>query len=198
MANDFMSTNYANNTTSSYDPLPTGTYEMIINKAQEKATPNGAESLEIDLLVRNDLDKAPGLTDTNGKYHNRHVFMDNWKRKATNQYDLDGFQYILQAAGVPENTAIPTVEDFMKVITGAPVKVYVKVEEDTYKGETKMINRVAPWNFEASQYKQVQHTYKDSKPQGAPTQPQQPQTAATGPFANTGDSIDISDDDLPF
>ncbi|WP_024746602.1 DUF669 domain-containing protein [Levilactobacillus namurensis] len=198
MANDFMNTNYANNTSSSYDPLPTGTYEMIINKAQESATKNGAETLQIDLLVRNDLDKVPGLANTNGKYHNRHVFMDNWKRKATNQYDLDGFQYILQAAGVPENTAIPTVEDFMKAITGTPVKVYVKAEQDTYKGETRLVNRVAPWNFEVSDYPQIQHVYKNKRPATKPAPQAQPATNTDDPFANTGTPVNISDDDLPF
>lgn len=197
---DFLKTDYSNNTGGNFEPVPAGNYEMIINNAQEQATKNGAESLQIDLLVRNDLDGVTDLAETNAKYHNRHIFVDNWKRRATNQYDLEGFQYILQAVGVPEGTPLKTVEDFMKLITGAAVKVYVKKEEDSYNGKTTLKNRVAPWNFEVTDYPQVQHVYKDKRPANsrpAKAAPQ-PATAASNPFANTGDSIDISDDDLPF
>ncbi|KRL95548.1 DUF669 domain-containing protein [Levilactobacillus hammesii] len=196
---DFMNTDYSNNTGGNYDAVPAGNYEMIINNASESATKNGAETLQIDLLVRNDLDKVTDLVETNGKFHNRHIFVDNWKRKATNQYDLDGFQYILQAAGVPENTPLHTVDDFIKLIVGAPVRVFVKQEENTYNGATSTVNRVAPWNFEVTQFPQVQHTFKDKKnaPTPAVAQPA-PAANTSDPFANTGDSIDISADDLPF
>lgn len=196
---DFMNTDYSNNTGGDYEALPAGNYEMIINNAKEDATKNGAETLQIDLLVRNDLDKVPDLAETNAKFHNRHIFVDNWKRKATNQYDLDGFQYILQAAGVPENTPLHTVDDFIKLISGAAVRVFVKQEENTYNGTTTTVNRVAPWNFEVTQFPQVQHTYKDKKSAptaGKPTPP--PATNTSDPFVNAGDSIDIPDDDLPF
>lgn len=196
---DFMNTDYSNNTGGDYDALPAGNYEMIINNAKEDATKNGAETLQIDLLVRNDLDKVPDLAETNAKFHNRHIFVDNWKRKATNQYDLDGFQYILQAAGVPENTPLHTVDDFIKLISGAAVRVFVKQEDNTYNGTTTTVNRVAPWNFEVTQFPQVQHTYKDKKSgptAGKPTTP--PATNTSDPFANTGDSITIDDSDIPF
>lgn len=182
---DFLKTNYSNNTGNSYEPLPSGNYEMIINSAQETATKSGAESLQLDLLVRNDLDGVAELANTNKKYHNRHVFMDNWKRKATNQYDLDGFQYILQAVGVPEGKPLATVDDFMNLITGSAVKVYVKLQEDSYQGNKTMKNRVAPWNFEKTAYPQVQHTYK-------------PGQGTSNPFADDGDQIDVKESDLPF
>lgn len=197
---DFMNTDYSNNTGGNYDPLPTGTYEMIINNAQESATKSGAETLQIDLLVRNDLDKVPDLADTNAKYHNRHVFMDNWKRKLTNQYDLDGFQYILQAVGVPEGTPLHTVEDFMKLISNAAVKVYVKQEENTYQNETTMVNRVAPWNFSKTDFPEINHVYKGGKSSATTPNSSAPNTGAPSndPFANNGDSIEISDADIPF
>ena len=195
---DFMNTDYSNNTGGNYDAVPAGNYEMIINNASESATKNGAETLQIDLLVRNDLDKVTDLAETNGKFHNRHIFVDNWKRKATNQYDLDGFQYILQAAGVPEGTPLHTVDDFIKLITGAPVRVFVKQEENTYNGTTSIVNRVAPWNFETTEFPQVQHTFKDKKNAPTPQATAQSTASTNAPFANSGDPIDISDDDLPF
>lgn len=196
---DFMSTDYSSNTGGGYTPLPEGNYEMIINNVQETATKNGAESLQIDLLVRNDLDKVEDLKETNAKYHNRHVFVDNWKRKVTNQYDIDGFQYILQAVKVPEGTPLHTVEDFMKLIKGAAVRVFVKVEDNTYKGKTTEQNRVAPWNFDVTKFPEIQHEFKGKKPAASkPVQSAQP--ATTDPFAANGtdENIDITDDDVPF
>lgn len=195
---DFMNTDYSNNTGGNYDAVSAGNYEMIINNAKEDATKNGAETLQIDLLVRNDLDKVTDLAETNAKYHNRHIFVDNWKRKATNQYDLDGFQYILQAAGVPEGTPLHTVDDFIKLIVGVPVRVFVKQEENTYNGTTSTVNRVAPWNFEVTKFPQVQHTFKDKKNAPSPQPNTVPASNAEEPFANNVNSPEISDDDLPF
>lgn len=158
----FLNANYSNNeSATTYGPLPTGEYEMIINKAQETATKNGAESFQIDLIVRNDLDGVPALAETNKKYHNRHVFNDNWKRKATGQYDMQGFQYILQAVGVPEGTTIATIDDFARLLVGKPVKVYVKEEDNEYNGTVTKVNRVAPWNYSQTAFPNVAHVSKD-------------------------------------
>ena len=84
-------------------------------------------TLQLDLIVRNDVKNVPTLAETNGKYANRHVFMDNWKRKTTNQYDTEGFMYILQAVGVAEGTPINSIrENFINLIANKPVSVYVK------------------------------------------------------------------------
>lgn len=159
----FLQADYKNNEGSNYDALPTGNYEMIINKAQETVTKNGAESLQIDLIVRNDLDGVPALAETNKKYHNRHVFNDNWKRKATGQYDMQGFQYILEAVGIPEGTQIASVDDFIRILTDKPVKVYVKKENNEYNGNVTEVNRVAPWNYSKTDFPQVSHISKDKK-----------------------------------
>lgn len=195
---DFMKTDYSNNQDNGFDPLPTGTYEMIINNAKENATKSGAETLQIDLLVRNDLDKVPDLAETNAKYHNRHVFMNNWKRHATNQYDLDGFQYILQAVGVPEGTPLKSIDDFIKLITGAAVNVYVKQEENTYNGTTSMVNRVAPWNFSETKFPEVQHEYKSSSKPAAKSPAPSGNNNQADPFAGNADTVNVSDDDVPF
>lgn len=182
----FLTTNYEGNKENNFGALPQGEYEMVINRAGEDATPNGAETFQIDLIVRNDLAKVPALAETNGKYQNRHVFNDNWKRKATHQYDLDGFQYILEAVGVPEGTQIESIDDFAEIITGKPVKVYVKKQWSEYKNEDE--NQVAPWNYSQTDFPNVQHQYKEGEKN-------------KNPFKNTDDNLeptDISDDDLPF
>ena len=192
----FLTTNYQDNdhTGGNYEPLPQGNYEMVIKSAQETATPNGSESLQLDLVVRNDLDNVPELAETNAKYHNRHVFMDNWKRKATNQYDMKGFQYILEGAQVPEGTVINSVEDFTKWISGRPIRVYVKKIKDTYNGETKDKNQVAPWNINKTKFTQLNHVFQ----QKGSNNTQLNNNGQSDPFANDGQQIEINSDDLPF
>lgn len=199
----FITTDYSNLEENNYGALPTGNYEMIINKAHEDATPSGAETLKIDLIVRNDVQNVPALAETNGKYANRYVFMDNWKRKATNEYDLKNFQYILKAVGVKEGTPINSIDDFINAITRKPVKVYVKKEVDSYNTTDPQNpvyeNRVAPWNFSETDFKTVNHNFdktKDSKNDN-------PFENAgfdnsNDPFEKNENVTEISDDDLPF
>lgn len=187
----FLTTDYSKVESTGYDVLPTGEYEMIIANAKEDATPSGAETLQIDLIVRNDVTNVPSLSATNGKYANRHVFMDNWKRKATKQYDLDGFMHILQAAGVPEGTSINSVQDFINLISRKPVSVYVKKEVDTYKTTDKQNpiykNSVAPWNFNTTKFREVNHQFAN-KNNVQQQQQSTPDISLPGQF----------EDDVPF
>lgn len=188
----FLTTDYSNINSGGYEPLPTGEYEMIIANAKEDATPSGAETLRIDLIVRNDLTNVPSLAATNGKYANRHVFMDNWKRKATHQYDLEGFMHILKAVGVPEGTAINSVDEFISLIVRKPVNVYVKKEIDSYKttdpNNPEYRNSVAPWNFNTTKFKDVNHQFANNqqRTQTQQTQTQQPfhEQPVPGQFEN--------------
>ena len=194
----FITTDYSNlETQGGYEALPTGEYEVFIAKAGENATPSGAETLQLDLIVRNDLVSVPALAATNGKYANRHVFMDNWKRKATQQYDTESFMYILQAVGVPAGTQVSSVESFINLINGKPARVYIKKEIDSYnttdQSNPVYRNAVAPWNFSATKFMDVNHTGREEQPQAQQTQ-QQPQQ---DPFAGNG-PIEVNKEDLPF
>lgn len=184
----FLTANYSKNETRDFSPLPEQEYEAIITQTAEHATPSGAESLQIRLAIRNDLDNVPMLAESNGKYHNRLVFAENWKRKATRQYDTDSLQYILDAVGIPEGTILNSMEDFINAINGKPVRIYVKQETDTYNGEEKIRNVVNPWGFKKTKFPQVNHTFKAKS---------EPNTSAN-PFAANSQEINIADDDLPF
>lgn len=184
----FINADYSKNQENSFEPLPEGNYEVLIQQAQERTTQNGAESLQLRLVVRNDLDAA--LPDTNGKYHNRVIFMDNWKRKKTNQYDMDGLQYILEAAKIPEGTQLNSVDDFCNALKMKPVNVYTKIQKsDGYDPR----NTIAPWGVSETDYPQVAHKFKNGD---------QDQVFNRGdvsdPFKNNGQPIDISNEDLPF
>lgn len=177
----FFTTNYKDlKEAPSYGALPKGEYEMVIAKAAFQANTNGKESLFLDLVVRNDLQGVPDLQATNGKFANRHIFYNLWKRDLNNQYmfDPEHLQYILAGANVPEGMSFSTLEEFENALNGRPVLVYTTVGKDN-KGEDR--NDVAPWGFKKSAYPQVQHNFeKPNQGQASNNQPvnqapQQPQ-----------------------
>lgn len=183
-------TNYSDvDTSTDYSPLPTGEYECIIARVGEKATPNGKESMQIGLVVRNDLKQVPALAEQNGKYADRWVFVDEWKRDINGRYiyKMDNFMYYLNAIGILEGTDIKDMEHLFSLLKGKPVRVYVKQEENTYMGETKTVNRVAPWGFKQTDYPNVNHAFKDKDSK----------QEESNPFSNSAPA-DISDDDMPF
>ena len=172
---------------SSYGALPEGNYECVIESTQEKATKNGKEALNIRLIVRNDLDNA--LPETNGKYKNRYLFDDHWKRDIDGRYiyHMGNLMYVLKAAGIPEGTAINSMDDLHEILRGKPVKVYTKVEKSDYSGEDE--NTIAPWGYSKSDYPNIQHQFKGKD-----------DTKATdsNPFEGVNTGADITDEDLPF
>lgn len=177
---------------SSFGVLPEGNYECVIESTQEKVTKNGKEALNIRLIVRNDLTKVPALAETNGKYANRYLFDDHWKRDIDGRYiyHMGNLMYVLKAAGIPEGTEISSMDDLHDILRGKPVKIYTKVEHSDYSGEDE--NTIAPWGYSKSDYPNVQHQFKDKN---------DTETTQDNPFQGADDNLNpttIEDDDLPF
>ncbi len=175
-------TDYSNLESNDFSPLPEGEYEVVIKSATERATKNGKEETQLQLVVRNDLKKTSELQ---AKYANRVIFVDEWKRTIDGQYKykMDNFMHYLNGVGVPEGTLIESFEQLLDMFRGKPVRVFVKQEENEYKGEKQIVNRVAPWNFKNTKFPQVNHEWKsdDDKPSN-----------------NEFENIDIDDSTLPF
>ena len=182
--------NYSNVQESSFEPLPEGNYECIIQSTQEKTTKNGKEAFSVKLVVRNDLTQVPTLAETNGKYANRILFDDHWKRDIDGRYiyHMESLMYVLKAAQIPEGTQINSMDDLHEILRDKPVKIYTKKENNTYNGETTVINTIAPWGYSPSDYSNVQHVFKDSEK----TTPEE------DGFVKNDNATTISDDDLPF
>lgn len=157
-------TNYKDLDTNSNEPLPAGIYEVLIQNVQEQATKSGAENINFNLVVRNDLDEA--MPDTNGKCHNRHVWHSEWKRRATGQYEVKNLMRYLDAVGVPEGTAIESMDQFFDMLTGKPVRIEIGIEDNEYQGKITKRNVIKPWDWSKTKFPQVQHVLKndDKKP----------------------------------
>ena len=176
-------TDYSNLESNDFSPLPEGEYEVVIKSATERATKNGKEETQLQLVVRNDLKKTSELQ---AKYANRVIFVDEWKRTIDGQYKMDNFMHYLNGIGVPEGTLIESFEQLLDMFRGKPVRVFVKQEENEYKGEKQIVNRVAPWNFKNTKFPQVNHEWKEKDKDNK---------QSNNPFEN---NVDIDDSTLPF
>lgn len=159
-------------------PVPEGTYECIIEDTQPDATPGGTEYIKVNLRIRKDLDQA--LPNTNGKQHNRLVFMNIWKRKKTGKYDPSDLNFIMKAAGYPKNTPVEDWDDWTNKLVGKPVKVKVTIDKSEYQGKTTERNQVWANSFKPTDY------------------PLQGSQNNQDPFDQKGDTTEINEDDLPF
>lgn len=155
-----------------------GTYEAVINSVAEDATKGGTQFINLDLIIRNDI--------KNQSFANAHIFTRVFKSKQSGKYPKGIIFTIARAAGMPDKTHFDSLEDFFQKLWHRPVLVTVKNEKSEYNGKTYENLNVKRW--EVSKFPEVQHKFKASNKE----------TDSTDPFANGGQSIEISDDDLPF
>ncbi|WP_195459703.1 DUF669 domain-containing protein [Pediococcus acidilactici] len=157
-----------------------GKYEAVINSASEDATKGGAQFINLDLIIRNDL--------KNQKFANAHIFSRVFKSKKDGKYPKGMIFAIGKAAGIPDKTHFESLEDYFQKLWHKPVLVTVKNEKSEYNDKTYENLNVKRW--EVSKFPEVQHKFKETNNQQS--------NSSNDPFANGGQSIDISDDDLPF
>ena len=183
----FLTTNYSGlERNTGFEALPKGNYEVIITKPTIKSTQAGREYINMQLVVRNDLDKVTNLANTNAKYHNRIVFASIFTDKETNRYNTEDLLYYLDAVQVPEGTEIKDMQHYLDLIANKPIRAYVTQRENEYKGVKQIQNNVWANSVEKSQFPQVNHVFKDK--------------ATTDPFSNNQQPIDESEisKNLPF
>lgn len=149
-----------------------GTYEAVIFNVLEDATPGGAEYMNFDMIIRNDVQQS---------YQNAHIFQRVWRAKDTGKYNAAMINTIAQAANLTDGKSYQSLKDLMSDFINHPVKVTVKNEKNEYKGKTYDDLNVKRWN--KSDYPNVQHQFKSG--------------VAPQPAASNTDTT-VEDDDLPF
>lgn len=175
---------------------PEGDYEVLIVKAEEKQSKGGKLHLNLNLVIRNDVDQS---------YQNGYLFHTLWKRKEPTAADLQvngyGFGQVMalgKAAGLPNGKNYESLSDFLQELIGKPVRAHVV--HDEYNGNKR---EAIAW-FNPTDYPEVKHVMKkkpDVNPDGFAPAAQQTtyaniqaaQAAAAQEFA----SMPL-DDDLPF
>lgn len=104
-----------------------GTYEVYVAQAEQSATQNGTDFLDIRLKIRDDFQQ---------KFRNNLIFDKIYVDKSTLEYPIWVLQMYCKAAKVPENTDIQTIEHFLDLIKGKSMKVTVKNETSEWNGKT--------------------------------------------------------------
>jgi hypothetical protein len=151
-----------------------GNYEVLVNKCEEGSTPGGAEYIEFDLIIRNDVDQA---------YKNCHIFHKTWKTKADNKYNMKTFNTIGKACQLPNGKSYKTLDELLNDFVGKTAVVNVANEESEYGGKTYNNTNVKYWV--ASKLNGHNHKFQAPKPNNNAGNP-------------VVDNTLVADDDLPF
>lgn len=146
-----------------------GTYEAVVNKVVENATPSGSEFIDIELIIRNDVQQ---------QFQNSHLFPKVWKGKKDNKYNMGMVMAIAQALGLEDGKTYNGLEEFFADMVLKPVRVTVKNEESNGYRNTN----VKRWE-KTNTTGPVNHQFKNGdEPSFGPDRP----------------AVTVQKDDLPF
>jgi hypothetical protein len=152
-----------------------GDYEVVVNRCNENATPGGAEFIEFDLIIRNDV---------NQQHKNQHIFHKVWKAKDTGKYNMKTFNTIGKACQLQNGKAYKSLEELLNDFVMKTAIVNVKNEESTYNGKTYTNTNVKYWN--KSKMNGCNHQFNNKNKDSM---------TATEMFDS---GVVVNDEDLPF
>lgn len=147
-----------------------GTYEAVITKMGEDATPSGAEHIDCRLTIRNDV-KQP--------HQNQIVFHKMWKSKKDGKYFMPAFNTMGKAAQLQKGKTYSSLDELLNDFLGKAIKITVKNEQSEYNGKVYENLNVKRWDV--SGFPEVAHKFKTED--------------GANPFAA---APEINDSSLPF
>lgn len=165
-----------NDTFEGFEEIKDGVYEVVIESVYEDATQGGAEFVNVQMVIRNDLDQP---------HKNQKMWERIWKAKATGKYNMMMFNTIGKAARLQNGKAYTSFEELLNDYEGKPVQVLVKNETSEYNGKTYENLNVKKWM--ETKFPNVQHQWKGNKSEN--------NAGGNGPLDG---GVEISDSDLPF
>jgi Protein of unknown function (DUF669) len=155
-----------------------GDYEVVVNRCSEGNTPGGAEYVEFDLIIRNDVNQA---------HKNQHIFHKVWKAKETGKYNMKTFNTIGKACNLQNGKSYKSLNELLDDYVMKTALVNVKNETSEYNGKTYENTNVKYWNL-SKITGPLNHKFKSNDDNKNKTYDELTQ----------GGAIEIKDDDLPF
>lgn len=128
-----------------------GDYEVVVNRCSEGATPGGAEYIEFDLIIRNDVDQ---------EHKNMHIFHKIWKAKETGKYNMKSFNTIGKACQLQNGKNYKSLKELLDDFEYKTAIVNVKNEESEYGGKTYNNLNVKYWTL-SKLTGPMNHQFKD-------------------------------------
>ena len=125
-----------------------GEYEVVVAKAFENASKSGTECMDIQLIVRNDIEQ-PGK--------DKWIFHKVWKAKATGQFNSGMINTMAKALRLPNGKKYASVKELLDVLLLKTAKVTIKHRD--WEGKTQV--DVANW--EVTKFPQCNHQWKDGQ-----------------------------------
>ncbi|MGX2944193.1 DUF669 domain-containing protein [Enterococcus alishanensis] len=157
-----------------FSAVPDGDYEVVIFNVTEQATKNGAENLNFDMVIRNDLQQ---------QRQNSHLFHKIWKSKETGKYNLGMVMSLAKSFGLPDGKEYASFQDFLNDFAFRTAKVRVKNEQSEYNGQTYDNTNIK--KFEKSNFPELQHQWKKKE-------------SSQTDFGRDNAPINVPDSSLPF
>lgn len=186
-------------------PLEAGEYEVYPNAYSKETARSGNEMFQFNYFVRDDVNQ-PGA--------GQEIRFDNFVLTANSQWR---FNSLSQAVGTPNGYDFGSPQGWAQAMMGKPVRVVVEMEKDRNDKEWPRVRSFKPSQVPMN----VQPVFKQNKQEsvsnaannlnnrfpssqsqnnqyGQQNQQGQQNFGQPDPFQNNGNSVDISDDDLPF
>lgn len=107
--------------------LSSGTYEVVIKRAEEGTNPNGKSRINFDMIIRRDVDQ---------KFAGAHIFDSFWPSKADGKYNKNMLMQTAKAAGLENGKQYSDFGDFLEDFTNKPMQVRITVGTREYEGKT--------------------------------------------------------------
>lgn len=179
-----------------FELLPEGVYETIVKSAQEAVTQNGAQYIDIRLVIRNDVEQ---------QYKDRYIFHKIWKKKEPTAQDnqVDGYSFkqlmnLASSVKIPSGKNYGSVAELCADFTGKCVKA--EIEHNTYNNRTN--ERVK--YLSATDHPDCRHKFKEKTSDSSSQAYRQPRNDAfvqpTIPLPAGLEDFEeiIPEGDLPF
>lgn len=175
----------------SFGAIAEGDYELFIKDGKwdpQTGKPDKAPYFNLELAIRTDVDQDHGGRKL---FHSFYISRNEEKVDQS----MDFINRFNLALGIPDGVEFATEESWLKYIIGKPVKAHVGQRE--YNGKTYAEVKY----FMESEFAEMAAQENQSNSSGltkTETKPKPNPKIDDDPFSSDGQTIDISDDDLPF
>lgn len=131
-----------------FKDLEPGEYEVVVHTAIENVTNNGAVFMDIQLVIRNDIQQ---------EFKNFRIFHKVFQSKSDGQYHPGFINAMAKAFQIPDGKQFNSVDDLLNEFKGKPAKV--RVENREYNGKT--YTDVKQWYI--TSFPQINHQFKENE-----------------------------------
>jgi hypothetical protein len=139
---------YTYDKNSAYGLIKSGEYEVMIQEASVKTTPNGKEKISLKYKIREDVEQ-----ESKGRI----VFEDIWKEKENPAFfNRKRLNLLLRTQDIENGKTYDDISGLLEDLKGSYLILKITVEMDDYRGEE--VNRVIYYRHTHNPSQKVSNT----------------------------------------